>query len=178
MIGQAGVPLILFVLMWLLAIVGLLVAGPVERRWPRAGLPVRGGVVVCSLAGLGLAIYALVGQPGAQTGGDGGNPVAATEESIAAGAQLFEANCAACHGADARGGGPQAGTTPVRPPSLISHGDDHSDAELFAVLSDGLPGGMPAWRDLVSETDRWHLVNYIRSLQTPAEEEPDDHDGH
>ena len=175
MIGQAGVPLALFVLVWVLALIGLLVAGPVERRWPRAGLPLRGGVVVCSLAGLALAIYALVGQPGAETAGNAGDPVPASEDSISAGAQLFEANCAACHGADARGGGPQAGSTPVRPPSLVSgHSGEHSDTELFTVISEGLPGGMPAWSDRLSETERWHLVNYLRSLQ--AAEEGGEHD--
>src|SRR5690348_9367134 len=39
------------------------------------------------------------------------NPVPATVDSIAAGSQVYLNSCSRCHGIDARGGGPDAGTT-------------------------------------------------------------------
>jgi hypothetical protein len=41
----------------------------------------------------------------------------------------------------------------------------HPDAQLFEWISDGFPGSrMPAFRASLSDTDRWHLVNFIRTL--------------
>jgi copper transport protein len=41
----------------------------------------------------------------------------------------------------------------------------HTDGELFDWLSNGVPGtAMPAYRDSLSETDRWNLINYIRKF--------------
>ena len=84
--------------------------------------------------------------------------------SVDAGYDLYQANCAACHGVDGNGGGPLAGTTPVQPPSLKAHLTQHTDGDLFYWISNGLPGGMPGWSDKLSETDRWNLVNYLRSI--------------
>jgi mono/diheme cytochrome c family protein len=84
---------------------------------------------------------------------------------VSAGAALFQANCAACHGADGRGGGPDAGTTQVPPANLQSgHLDSHSDGDVFYWITNGLPGGMPAWGTKLSTTDRWNLVNFLRSI--------------
>jgi mono/diheme cytochrome c family protein len=92
------------------------------------------------------------------------NPVQSTAASIRAGADLYEANCARCHGVDAQGGGPDANTTPVQPPSLTAHLSAHSDGDLFYFISNGLPGGMPAWASQLSETERWNVINYLRAV--------------
>ena len=92
------------------------------------------------------------------------NPVPAQVTSVDAGYNLYQANCAACHGVDGNGGGPLAGTTQVQPPSLKAHLGQHSDGDLFYWITNGLPGGMPAWADKLSEQDRWNLVNYLRSI--------------
>jgi hypothetical protein len=57
-----------------------------------------------------------------------------------------------------------SGTTPVTPPSLKAHLSQHTDGDLYYWISKGLPGGMPAWESQLSETDRWNLVNYLRSI--------------
>jgi mono/diheme cytochrome c family protein len=93
------------------------------------------------------------------------NPEPNTVRSVGAGAALFGANCAACHGADGRGGGPMASTTPTRPADLRSgHLPSHTDGDLYYWIGAGLPGGMPAWAGRLSETDRWNLVNFLRAL--------------
>lgn len=168
-VGQAGVPLVFIALTWLLAFAGLVVAARLPSRSHRTAVLVRGGVVVCALAGLGLSLYALLGDP--RSGGPAGDPRAATDESIATGAELFRVNCAACHGTDAMGDGHLAETTEVPPPPLVGVGDVHSEAQIFEVITNGLPGGMPAWGDVLSETDRWDLVNYLRTLEATDEPE-------
>jgi mono/diheme cytochrome c family protein len=92
------------------------------------------------------------------------NPVPNQVTSVDAGYRLYQANCAACHGVDGNGGGPLSGTTSVTPPSLRAHLAEHTDGDLFYWISEGLPGGMPAWKAELSETDRWNLINYLRSL--------------
>jgi mono/diheme cytochrome c family protein len=92
------------------------------------------------------------------------NPVPSTVASVRAGAELYQATCARCHGVDARGGGPDAGTTPVQPPSLRAHLAAHTDGDIAYWIGNGLPGGMPAFEGQLSEDDRWDLVNYLRSL--------------
>ena len=93
------------------------------------------------------------------------NPVPDTVDSVDAGAVLYQANCARCHGVDALGGGVDAGTTQIPPPNLRSgHLDQHTDADIYLWMSEGLPGGMPAWSGTLTETDRWNLVNYLRAI--------------
>ena len=57
---------------------------------PARSIPVQGGV---SIVGLGAPV----------------NPVAADEASIARGKELYDINCALCHGPEAKGNGPFAG---------------------------------------------------------------------
>lgn len=104
------------------------------------------------------------------------NPVPVTVDSVAVGAGIFSASCAACHGVDARGGGSAAGTTTVPPPALTgpgSHLGQHTDGDLHYWISHGLPGGMPAWGTRLGDEQIWDLVDYLRSINgapvgTPA----------
>jgi len=96
------------------------------------------------------------------------NPVQVTPDSIRAGSDIYEANCARCHGVDAQGGGPDANTTQVQPPSLRAHLSAHTDGDLFYFITNGLPGGMPAWAGQLSETDRWNVINYLRSINAAS----------
>jgi mono/diheme cytochrome c family protein len=41
----------------------------------------------------------------------------------------------------------------------------HSDAQLFEWITNGYPESpMPAFGQALAEAERWHLVNYIRTL--------------
>ena len=133
------------------------------RRPGWAGVA-RVGAVLAGLAGGVLLLAAVLG-PGTSSDAALGNPVPLTVTSVESGQALYEANCARCHGVDARGGGVDAGTTQVRPANLRSgHLNAHSDGDIHTWISSGLPGGMPAWATVLSETDRWNLVNYLRSV--------------
>ena len=59
-----------------------------------------------------------------------------------------------------------------RPADLTVHGVPgvHTDAQLFDWITNGLPGTrMPAWKPIISDTNRWNLVNYIRFLAAPPQ---------
>ena len=76
--------------------------------------------------------------------------------ATADGARLFRSNCAGCHGADGTGGiGPQlsggqvtkAFTTAAAEADFVKHGG----------------GGMPAFRDRLSETELQAIVDFTRT---------------
>lgn len=95
------------------------------------------------------------------------NPVPATEESIAKGAELYAANCAICHGENGEGDGPAASGLPKPPANLHEdHVQANSDGALFYIISHGVPDSpMPAWGDVLTEEERWHVVNFLRTFQ-------------
>jgi mono/diheme cytochrome c family protein len=77
--------------------------------------------------------------------------------SVMAGAKLYRAHCAGCHGLTAEG-------RQMAPSLRTSRVSDRSDAALFAFLTDGdLKRGMPSWSRLPEER-RWQVVAYLRSL--------------
>ncbi|HEX5941517.1 MAG TPA: copper resistance protein CopC, partial [Anaerolineales bacterium] len=95
------------------------------------------------------------------------NPIPLNAESIATGQALFSTNCAACHGQTGKGDGPVGVTLNPRPADLTQHAivGIHTDAQLFEWITNGFPGSrMPAFKSALSDTERWHLVNFIRSL--------------
>lgn len=97
----------------------------------------------------------------------GGNPVASTPASVAIGQRLYQANCAQCHGVTGRGDGPEAPGLTLRPVDLQLHVPLHSDSQLFYFISEGLFGTlMLPFKDKLSDEERWHLVNYLRSMTT------------
>jgi mono/diheme cytochrome c family protein len=99
------------------------------------------------------------------------NPIPMSATSIAAGRALFQTNCVACHGADARGDGPMAQTLKPRPADLTaSHVDIHTDGDLYGWIKNGYPGSsMPGFGKQLSDDQIWQLVNYVRSLRHPIQ---------
>jgi len=85
------------------------------------------------------------------------NPVANQPDAIAAGENLFEENCARCHGKDANG-------KHNRPSLRSERVRNATDGELAWILKNGNPyKNMPTWGSL-PEQQRWQIIAYIRSL--------------
>jgi len=83
----------------------------------------------------------------------------------------------ACHGATGEGDGPNAATLALPPPRLGDHVPYHSDGTIFLWISDGIPldsepKRMPSFKSLLSEDQRWHLVNFLRVTFGSGEFEP------
>ncbi len=97
------------------------------------------------------------------------SPTQFAATSIAGGAALYPAHCAACHGAEGRGDGPAAKGLKVPPADLTAeHLWAHGDGEMFWWLTHGItsPEGevaMPGFGDVLSEDRRWALIDYVRA---------------
>jgi cytochrome c oxidase cbb3-type subunit 3 len=132
-----------------------------------------GSHFLCGLvAFVGIALFALLGMATVAFAVDDRNPYASDPKAAKAGEYEFRINCALCHGLGAHGGG--------RGPDLTraQKKHAHSDAELFQVISNGIPGTvMPANGTNgqgVGMTDEeiWQIITYIRSVEVKAPAKP------
>ena len=98
------------------------------------------------------------------------NPVATSAESIEKGKTLYlertKGNCVFCHGEN--GTGNEANMPKLRrKPADLTNKERMAamtDGELFWKISKGITGIMPAGEKRMTEEERWHVVNYIRTL--------------
>ncbi len=97
------------------------------------------------------------------------DPLPANQRVVAQGHTLYQANCASCHGTGGEGDGPAAsGLSP--PPANLRWavrrpmaGDDY----LMWAISEGggqIGTAMPAFKGTLSETDRWRIIRFLRTL--------------
>ncbi|MEW5941934.1 MAG: cytochrome c [Chloroflexota bacterium] len=97
------------------------------------------------------------------------NPVAADAESVARGAQLFAINCQMCHGAKGDGKGQLAAFLANKPANLtLPVVQNKSDGALFLTITFGIEGRMPALNENLFVSERWDVVNFLRTLAAPA----------
>jgi mono/diheme cytochrome c family protein len=95
------------------------------------------------------------------------NPIPSDAQSIAAGKTVYAANCLACHGDSGKGDGPAAIACNPKPHDLSDPKiSSQTDGELFWKITEGKKP-MPTYEKLLSDTDRWNVVNYIRTLAPP-----------
>ena len=92
------------------------------------------------------------------------NPVAPTQESIAAGLKIYSKTCILCHGKSGDADGPAVIELNIHPARLSDPQlSTEPDGSLFWKITTGKKP-MPAYGKRLSETDRWNLINYIRTL--------------
>ena len=137
------------------------------RRWEEAPEHKHSSVAPSArcvgLAGLGLLA------PRAAEAQQAGDP--------ARGKAVYEKKCMLCHGEKGDGAGPGASQFEPRPRDFTKgkfkirtsvSGQAPTDADLFRVISEGMPGtSMPGWKAL-PEKDRWGLVAYIKTFAPDA----------
>ena len=121
--------------------------------------------VVLVVAGITIIVSA----PGAQSGALV-NPIPPNIESLASGEELYQENCLPCHGVSGAGDGPIGRTLNPPPADLTLHTVPgvHPDGRLYDWITNGFPDSvMPAFKEHLTDEERWHLVNYIRTLSQP-----------
>ena len=92
------------------------------------------------------------------------NPVAASESSLATGQKIYVKRCVACHGKTGNGDGPDAADLGIHPAKLSDPVvRQETDGELFWKITVGKKP-MPNYGTRLSPTDRWNVINYLRSL--------------
>ena len=93
------------------------------------------------------------------------NPVQADEASIARGAELYDIHCRLCHGQTFEGNGPIAPFLANKPANLTSPVvQSKSDGSIFLAITNGIDGKMPPMNENLLVSDRWDLVNFVRTL--------------
>lgn len=101
------------------------------------------------------------------------NPINADDVSIQRGEELFRIDCALCHGAKGKGDGVIGTFFKFKPTDLTSTiVQQNSDGALFLVVSNGVPGRMPALNENLSVRERWDLVNFMRTLAATSTTTP------
>lgn len=98
------------------------------------------------------------------------NPVQATEESVAKGKELYlermKGNCIFCHGET--GSGNEANFPQLRrKPADLTNKERMTamtDGEVWWKVTKGIRGIMPNGDRRMNEEERWHVVNYVRTL--------------
>src|SRR5713226_5169740 len=127
--------------------------------------------IAFAVVALGLPLVSLIAAdstssewtaPASETGRK--NPVAANQSSIAAGQKIYTKRCVGCHGTSGNGDGPNAVDLGIHPAKLAQLSSAESDGALFWKITTRKKP-MPAFPTRrLSETDRWNVINYIRTL--------------
>jgi mono/diheme cytochrome c family protein len=156
-------------------------ARPCSRRWAHSRLVLALSVILAAGA-FGSARSVAQTSTGAPAGtwtappraARKPNPVPADTKSLAQGKELFVAACLPCHGASGRGDGPVSATLErngvrVHPGNLTDPKMwQQSDGAIFWKVSEG-NSPMPSFQESYSEEQRWHIVNYVRTLAPPQQ---------
>ena len=96
------------------------------------------------------------------------NPIEASADSLKQGGELYDNYCTTCHGVDGGGQGPAAHGIMTFPRHLWAwnNADASADGYLFWFITNGR-NEMPPWGVILSETERWNLINHIKTLKKP-----------
>jgi len=94
------------------------------------------------------------------------NPYSGDKAAAEEGEELYEQNCAACHGEDLEG--------VVGPPLTGELTYGASDKELFTSVNDGRPNGMPGFGQQLGADRVWKVVAYINHERSEGDDEDED----
>ncbi len=92
------------------------------------------------------------------------NPVPADDGSVSAGQKIYLKRCAACHGKTGDGDGPDAADLGIHPAKFSDaklRGE--TDGALYWKITVGKKP-MPDYSRRLSPTDRWNVINFLRTL--------------
>lgn len=137
--------------------------------WPFAGSRARQVALVGAPALVLLVggVYFFINNPAPQQDNYLVNPIPPNADSVAAGELLYVQNCLPCHGPSGLGDGPVGITLNPPPADLTVHTAPgvHPDGRLYDWITNGFENSvMPAFGSQLTDEERWHLVNYIRTF--------------
>jgi len=79
-------------------------------------------------------------------------------ETLVQGQQIFNENCASCHGED--GSGLVLGSADLTDPHQAGQ---LAPRDLYRTITQGR-GSMPAWQSRLSQDERWDVIDYLRTF--------------
>lgn len=93
------------------------------------------------------------------------NPFVGNARATAEGKEIYNQMCVLCHGLKGKGNG-QAGLSLEKKPAnfLALKVINQTDGNIFWKITNG-KAPMASYEELLTEDQRWKLVNYIRALE-------------
>ncbi|MEZ6196613.1 MAG: cytochrome c [Planctomycetota bacterium] len=93
--------------------------------------------------------------------------------TAASGADLYALHCARCHGVEGDGKGTEKLATPARDFKAGGFAFGNTRDALFKTIGRGIAGKeMPAFRDVMTDAERWRLIDHLLTLM-PKQTESD-----
>ena len=90
-----------------------------------------------------------------------------TDDQLRAGAEVYKAMCALCHGQLNGRASVLGGSFYPPAPQLPGHSTTYTERELFWIVKHGIRNtSMPAWRNLLSDEDIRQVVAFLKSLDS------------
>jgi mono/diheme cytochrome c family protein len=99
---------------------------------------------------------------------------------LAEGRELYNQNCAVCHGADGKAKTERAAAMKT-PPADLTALSGMTEAEIYQVITDGIAASeMPSFKNRLSKEQRQRIAMFVQTLQQPAAsaQTPHQHDHH
>jgi mono/diheme cytochrome c family protein len=94
------------------------------------------------------------------------NPFKGDAKAIELGKKIFAQQCATCHGSGGKGDGPAGKYLGKKLPDFTSEVfAQQTDGEIFWKVTNG-NAPMPTFKEILTEEQRWQVVNYIRTLSS------------
>jgi mono/diheme cytochrome c family protein len=98
------------------------------------------------------------------------NPFEDDAAAVDAGKQIYDINCASCHGPEGRGDGVAAASLDPKPEDLHLTVQKAGDDYMFWRIAKGgnfepFNSVMPAWEGVLSDEEIWQLVSYIHTFE-------------
>ena len=90
-----------------------------------------------------------------------------TPKLLETGKQVYDLQCAACHGATGQGDGPVAFAVKPPPRNLVKDPFKAGDSvdQIFKTVSEGLPNTKMVGYPSIKEVDRWAVAYYVRAFR-------------
>ncbi len=140
-----------------------LLIGTGGKRTRHARVVTMGLGVAGVLLGIGLFIDAVNGTQAAAAN------VPVNTARASSGQQIYDQNCAVCHGPKGYGDGPGGAALPVKPFDLTTHVLLHDEQYLYATILNGR-GYMPAFGNRLTQDQILDVIAYTRLLARQAQQ--------
>lgn len=93
------------------------------------------------------------------------NPIQPTDQNLVAGAEIYAAHCAMCHGDPVHPQSPLAETLYPPAPQFMEDRPDMEQNENYYITLHGVRWtGMPGWKNVLKEDQIWQVVTFLSRM--------------
>lgn len=93
------------------------------------------------------------------------NPVQPTDDNLLAGMNIYQQNCAGCHGDIQHAHQPFGVSFYPRAPQFVEDAPDMPENQNFYIIQHGIRlSGMPAWAQILDEQKIWKVTTFLSHM--------------